>query len=242
MTTVVFGGSGFVGLNIVEAALSRGDGVTVFDRTAMPAPAAEAFAKLPGRLEVVEGDVTDPQDVARAFAHGADTVVYGAAVTGGLARDREAPEATLGVNLTGFLHALRAARDAGAGRIVNLSSAGAFGDAAFRHDVLTEETPADPVSLYSMTKFSSERMAARMADVWGIDALSVRLSGVFGRWERKTSVRDTPSPQHQLLAAARDNRPARIPRRDNRDWIYAPDVARAVLALLDAPQLNHRLY
>ncbi|MEO1104897.1 MAG: NAD(P)-dependent oxidoreductase, partial [Pseudomonadota bacterium] len=131
---------------------------------------------------------------------------------------------------------------AGAGRIINLSSAGAFGEAAFRHDILREETHADPVSLYSMTKFASERTASRMADVWGIDALSVRLSGVFGRWERRTSVRDTPSPQYQLCAAVRAGRPARIPRRDHRDWIYAPDVASAVLALIDAPRLNHRLY
>lgn len=242
MSVVVFGGAGFVGLNIVEALLERGTDATVFDRTPPPAAALDAFAGLPGRLTVVTGDVCVPQDVAAAVPPGTTGLVYGAAVTADLARDAAEPERILAVNLSGLMNALRAARDAGVGRIINLSSAGAFGAAAFAHKTLDETTPADPVSLYSTTKFASERITARMAEAWGIDALSVRLSAVFGRWERKTSVRDTPSPPFQVMEAALAGRPVRLPRRDRRDYIYAPDVAAAVLALLDAPHLAHRLY
>jgi len=242
MSVVVFGGAGFVGLNIVEALLARGTAVTVFDRTPLPETAAAAFAALPGRLSVVSGDVGSLPEVAATVTPGTTAVVYGAAITANLARDAAEPERILSVNLSGLMNALRAARDAGVTRTINLSSAGAFGAAAFAHKTLTEETPADPVSLYAITKFASERVTARMADAWQIDALSVRLSAVFGRWERKTSVRDTPSPPFQVMEAARAGRPIRLPRLDHRDYIYAPDVARAVLALLDTPTLAHRLY
>lgn len=244
MATIVFGGAGFVGLNIVEALLARGENAVVFDATPIPARAAKAFAALPGKLRAVVGDVRKPEHVAAALsAQPVDALVYGAAVTAGEARDRAEPDLILSVNLTAYLGVLAAAREAKAGRIINLSSAGAYGAAAFRGTILDEaDTPADPVSLYSITKFASERVTARMAALWGLDALSVRLSGVFGRWERKTSVRDTPSPQFQVMEAARAGCPAILPRRDDRDWIYAPDVARAVLALRDAPSLAHDLY
>jgi UDP-glucose 4-epimerase len=152
------------------------------------------------------------------------------------------------VNLNGYLNTLRAARDAGIRRVINLSSAGAYGAAAFAtaasgEGLLEEDrTNADPVSIYSITKYASERIGDRMAEVWDMDITSVRLSAVFGRWERKTSGRDTPSPHFQILKAAIGDRLAILPRSDVRDWLYAPDVARAVHALRDASDLRHRLY
>jgi UDP-glucose 4-epimerase len=70
----------------------------------------------------------------------------------------------------------------------------------------------------------------------------VRLSGVFGRWERATGVRDTLSPQAQILATIRRQGEAVLPRPGVKDWIYAPDVADAVTLLIEAPKPKHRLY
>ncbi len=244
MGTLVIGGGGFVGLNIVEHLLARGRAVTLFDIAPPPDAALDAFAALPGALTLATGDVQDVGSVAAALDAGIDTMVYGAAVTAGEARDRTAPEITMGVNLGGFLTALRAAHESGLRRVINLSSAGAYGAAAFRGDgpLHEDDTPADPQNIYAITKFASERVGARMAEVWGLDVISLRLSGVFGRWERRTSVRDTPSPQFQIAEALRAGQPALIERLDARDWIYAPDVARAVDTVLNAQDLSHRLY
>lgn len=241
--TIVIGGGGFVGLNIVEHFLAAGRNVILFDIAAPPDSALAALQRLPGRLTVVLGDVRIPGAVAGALSPQTDTMIYGAAVTGGLERDRDAPEMTLGVNLDGFLFALRAAHEAGLRRVINLSSAGAYGAAAFRGTgPLQEDDVADPQNIYAITKFASERVAERMAEVWGLDTISVRLSGVFGRWERRTGVRDTPSPQFQIAQALQAGLPALIERKDARDWIYAPDVAQIVARLLDAAHLQHRLY
>jgi UDP-glucose 4-epimerase len=70
----------------------------------------------------------------------------------------------------------------------------------------------------------------------------VRLSGVFGAWERVTGVRDTLSPQAQILATIRQQGEALLPRPGVRDWIYASDVANAVTLLIEAPRPKHQLY
>ena len=242
MSVVIVGGTGFVGLNIAEALLARGTAVTLFDRGAPPPEALAAFAALPGRLDVVAGDVTRPETLKPALAGKPAALVYGAAITAAPDRDATEPERILDVNLMGLVHALRAAHEAGVKRVVNLSSGAAYGAAGTAHDILAEDTPAEPVSLYAISKFASERVTARMADAWGLEAVSVRLSAVFGRWERRTSVRDTPSPPFQVMEAALAGRPVRLQRRDLRDYVYASDVAAAVLGLIDAPVLNHRLY
>ena len=57
----------------------------------------------------------------------------------------------------------------------------------------------------------------------------MRLSAVFGPWERSNDVRDTPSPQAQILAAMQEGYEAVLLSRPGvRDWIYAVDVAEGV--------------
>jgi UDP-glucose 4-epimerase len=239
---LIVGGVGFVGLNIAEHMLGQGDEVVLFDRAALPQSAARAFSGLPGRLHAVAGDVTDRDAISRAITPGLDAVVMGAAITAGSARDAADPETILRVNLLAQVPLIAAARDAGVRRVINLSSAAAFGAAGERESVLDETTPGDPVGLYAITKWASERIGRRLGALWGLDLVSLRLSGVFGPWERATGVRDTLSPQCQILAAAVAGKPALLQRPGLRDWIFAPDVADAVRAVLAAPALAHDLY
>lgn len=242
MKILVFGGTGFVGLNIAAALLARGHAVTLFDRADLPPAATQAFAGHADRLAVVQGDITDPQAVEEIIAAGCDAIILGTAITAGPRRDAADPETILKVNLLAQVPILEAARRSGVNRVINLSSAAAYGSAGLRHALLDEDTACDPVSLYAITKFASERVAARMAELWQFDIVSVRLSGVFGPWERITGIRDTPSPQAQILAALQQGGEALLPRPGVKDWIYAPDVAEAVALLIEAPKLQHRLY
>jgi UDP-glucose 4-epimerase len=239
---LIFGGTGFVGINIAAALLARGHGVTLFDRAGLPLAARQVFAGHGDLLTVVQGDVTEPHSVENLIASGYDAIVLGAAITAGPARDAADPQSILQVNLLAQLPILTAARRSGVGRIINLSSAAAYGAAAFRHALLDEETACDPVSLYAITKYASERVAARLAALWQADIISVRLSGVFGPWERATGSRDTPSPQMQMIAALQQRKEAVLSRPGIRDWIYAPDVADAVTLLIEAAKPRHGLY
>ena len=242
MKVLIFGGTGFVGLNIAAALLARGHAVTLFDRANLPAAAQHDFAGYGEALTVVQGDVIDRQAVMDVVAGGHDAIVLGAAITAGPARDAADPELIMQVNLLAQLPVLVAARRSGVVRIINLSSAAAYGSAGSRHALLDEETACDPVSLYAISKFASERVAARLASLWHLDIVSVRLSGVFGRWERATGVRDTLSPQAQILATIRQQGQAVLPRPGVKDWIYSSDVADAVTLLIEAPKPKYLLY
>ncbi len=167
-------------------------------------------------------------------------MVIAAAVTADAAREAADPAPILAVNLAAMVPVLEACRRAGVRRVVNLSSAAAYG--AVQAEMLSEDLPAQPESLYAVTKFASEAVLTRLCGHWGLDGVSVRLSAVFGPFERDTGLRDTLSPQAQIWAAARAGIPALLPRPGLRDWLYAPDAAQAVARLIAAERLAHPLY
>jgi UDP-glucose 4-epimerase len=242
MRVVIFGGTGFVGLNIAAALLARGHAVTLFDRAGLPPAAKQSFACHADRLTTVQGDITDRQAVEEVIALGCEAIILGAAITAGPEREAADPETILRVNLLAQTPVLIAALRHRVGRIINLSSGSAYGANAFGSTPLDEETACDPVSLYAITKFASEKVAARLAELWQCEIINVRLSAVFGPWERATGVRDTLSPQAQMLAAMLQGREAILARPGVRDWIYATDVAEAVTLLIEAAKPTHQLY
>lgn len=241
MTVLVLGGAGFVGLNVCETLLARARDVLVLDVSPVPHAALMAFETLPGRLTAVVGDVSDAALIARLLRPGVQQVVYGAAITADAHREASAPEAILRVNLQSLVPVLAAACAAGVRRVVNLSSAAVYG--RFGHGgPLQEDGPADPAGLYGITKLASERVGTRLGELWGLQVCNLRLSAVFGPWERATGVRDTLSPHWQLLDAAARGQQAVVARPGLRDWVYSADVADAVVAVLDAPALRHTTY
>jgi nucleoside-diphosphate-sugar epimerase len=243
---LVTGGAGFVGLNLVEALLARGEHVVVFGREAtLPAPAPAILGRLPGRLEVIQGDVQD-DDALRALFRGRriGAVFPFAAVTAGPQREAADPALILDVNLKGVIATLAAARDAGTVRRVILpSSAAVYGESAYTHPLLDEATtPPVPISLYGVTKYAVERAGLRLAGQWGLDAIAARIGATFGPWERDTGLRDTLSLHLALAEAARRGESVTIPAAPPAyDWIYARDLAAGLLALLDARNPPHRL-
>jgi nucleoside-diphosphate-sugar epimerase len=245
MAVMVTGGTGFVGLNIVEALLARGETVVVVAVDDVPAAAAAAFARLPGRLTAVRADVTDASGLAGLMrAHAVDRLFPFAAITSGPAREAEMPERIIAVNLAGFIGQLRAARDAGVRRVIAPSSAAAYGESFHHHAWLNEtETPPVPVGVYGVTKYGVERSALRLGALWGVDVIAARISSVFGPWERDTGLRDTLSTHWHLAHLAAAGReavlPAEIPAHS---WVYSRDIAAGLLHLLDMKDPPHRVF
>ncbi len=245
MTIMVTGGTGFVGLALTEALLARGEHVVVYAPDAPPAAAERVFTGLPGRLISEIGNVTDGEALTAALRrHGVDRLFPFAAITAGIAREREEPEQILGVNLVGFVTQLRAARDAGVRRVVAPSSGASYGESFYDQALLHETTtPCVPASLYGVTKYAAERTALRLGEGWGLDVIAARIGSVFGPWERDTGVRDLLGPHWQLAQAAVRGGHAVLPAHiAPYPWIYARDIASGLVHLLDLSAPPSRVF
>ena len=242
MRVLVTGATGFVGLNVVEALLARGDHVVAFDAAPLPPGGDAALSEFGGRVEVVTGDVRDLEAVARAMS-GCDTLIHAAAITAGFEREQRDPHLIVDVNVKGTVNAMNAAREAGIGRIVHFSSSGVYGESSFEHEVLHEDSAMPlPDSLYTITKYAGERIALRHRALHGLDLVCLRPGYVFGPWERNTGVRDTLSPVLQVSVAAARGEEAVLPRPCLRDWVYSRDIADSAVALLEADDPKSVVY
>ena len=244
MSVFLTGGSGFVGLNIIEQLLTRGDSVVSYSLAPPPARAKKAFDGLPGRLRHVDGDVCDGAALEEALAQsGARQLIHAAVITAGTEREVRDPASIVSTNIHGTVNVLEAARHQSIERFVYLSSASVYG-ANSQHDAaLSEEhTTPLPQSLYAVTKYAGEGIARRYGAIFPMQVVAARLSAVFGRWEHDTGLRDTLSPPYLLAGMAAAGTAVVLADDGQRDWIYGPDVAAGIVALLDAAALGHDVY
>jgi len=169
---LIIGGAGFVGAHVAEQALAAGHGVRIFDAR----PPVASLQRLVGSAEMITGDVRDRAALAVA-AEGRSVIVNLAAVVGPV-RAREAPEDAFAVNVGGTFNVLQIARASGA-RVVNLSTATLYGNRP-ELDLLTEDSPPDPVSLYDATKLMGETLCASYRKTYGVEGCSIRTGFVYG--------------------------------------------------------------
>jgi nucleoside-diphosphate-sugar epimerase len=240
----VTGGSGFVGLNVVEALVARGDSVIAAADATLPAYSRCVLERLPGTLVDAVIDVADAASLDSLIAeHRPEAIVHAAVITAGESRELTDLDRVVDVNVKGTAHVLAAALAQGVKRTIYVSSGSAYGAALFEAEAVTEETAPQPDSLYSITKHAAEGLCARYRARHGLEVVCARLGSVFGPWERDTGVRDTLSLPFQIFRRAAAGDAVVLPSREvRRDWVYARDAASGILALLDVPGTRHALY
>ena len=249
MTFLVVGGSGFIGLNLIEVLLASSEQVISLDNSPIPPAAMNVFSKLPGKFSSIQLDITNTEDVDRVVSGGdVDVIFYGAAITAGVEREISDPLSVFDVNVIGLLNVLKAAcRAPSVNRIINISSGsaygnGGFGDTGWKDSLDEFGTREDPQTLYAISKYAGERVALRMGELLKKRVINVRLSAIFGRWEYDTGVRDTLSAPMQATLLALKGATALIDRKEERDWTYSRDVARALYKLANHENINSSLY
>lgn len=168
---VLVTGSGYLGAHIAESFRARGDAVRL-----LTLDLPEDMAEWAGRLEeVVLGDVTDPDAVARACA-GRDAVVHTAALNAQAsdANDR----AAVVVNGWGTANVVERAAEAGVGSFVYLSTFHVYGPP--QTDVIDEGTPCFPVASYASTHLLGESFVYRAAARGRLAGTVLRLANGYG--------------------------------------------------------------
>lgn len=176
---LITGGAGFIGSNLCEYFLGRGEYVTCLDNFATGhmenlIPLISAY---PDTFRLIVGDIRNMADCRRAV-DGADYVLHEAAL-GSVPRSINDPVTTNDVNIGGFLNMLVAARDAGVKRFVFAASSSTYGDSKSLPKV--EDVIGKPLSPYAITKYVDELYADVFARTYGIEYIGLRYFNVFGR-------------------------------------------------------------
>ena len=174
---LITGGAGFIGSNLVEHFLARGNEVVCLDNLSTGyMKNIEPFLENPA-FTFVEDDIRDFQTCLDA-GKGCDYVFHQAAL-GSVPRSVADPITTNAVNISGSLNILTAARDNKVKRFIYAASSSTYGDSKELPKV--EDKIGNPLSPYAVTKFVNELYARVFSDLYDMETIGLRYFNVFGK-------------------------------------------------------------
>jgi UDP-glucose 4-epimerase len=175
---LVTGGAGFIGSHLTEALIDLGAHVVVLDDLSGGDTANfDDYKDRAGdRLRFIEGSILDEALLAEAV-QGCRWVFHQAAL-GSVPRSVEQPVRYHGVNATGTLNVLEAARAADVQRVVFAASSSAYGDSEVLPKI--ETMPVLPRSPYAANKIYDEALMRAWACSYGLDTACLRYFNIFG--------------------------------------------------------------
>jgi UDP-glucose 4-epimerase len=233
MRCLVTGGAGFIGSNLVDALLARGDEVTVVDdfstgrrQNLDGAPAAGA--------ELVELDVRDREPLSEAVEGAAPDVVFHLAAQIDVRKSVADPAWDATINVGGTANVLEAVRAAGTPRLVFASTGGAiYGEGEGREMPLPESSRLAPMAPYGQSKQAAELYLSMYERLYGTSSVCLRLGNVYGP-------RQDPLGEAGVIAIfcgllREGGRPTVYgDGRQTRDYVFVGDVVAAMLAAAGA--------
>ena len=170
--SVVTGGAGFIGSNLVDMLLERGDRVVVIDNES--ANTHDEVYWNPNAMNI-SGDVTDFKLLKNACTD-ADCI-YHLAADISIQYSIENPTKSYKNNVIGTLNVLEVARVLGIKKVVFSSTAAIYGSTS---EPCVETDRPDPLNPYSVSKLAGENLMKMYNDLYGIETVSLRYFNVYG--------------------------------------------------------------
>jgi UDP-glucose 4-epimerase len=233
MDCLVTGGAGFIGSNLVDALLARGDAVTIVDDLST-GRRENLDGALAGGARLVELDVRERAAVESLAADVAPEVVFHLAAQIDVRKSVADPAFDASINVGGTANVLEAARVAGTRRFVFVSTGGAiYGEGEGQQLPLPESAPIAPMSPYGQSKHAAEGYLALYERLYGLSGVSLRLGNVYGP-------RQDPLGEAGVIAIfcgklREGGRPTVFgDGTQTRDYIYVGDVVAAALAAVES--------
>ena len=226
MDCVVTGGAGFIGSNLVDALLARGERVVVVDNLST-GRRENLTAALAAGAELHELDVRDAVALANLFGTVRPQLVFHLAAQIDVRLSVSDPATDADVNVLGSVNVLSAAHAAGVHRVVNTSTGGGlYGDA----EVLPtpEDHPIRALAPYGTSKQAGEGYFELYARLHGLSTVSLRYGNVYGP---RQDVHGEAGVVAIFCGCLLEDRAPRVfgDGRQTRDWVDVADVVRANL-------------
>ncbi len=233
MDCLVTGGAGFIGSNLVDALLARGDSVTVVDDLST-GRRENLDGALSAGATLVELDIREREKVAELAREVRPETIFHLAAQIDVRKSVADPAFDASINVGGTANMLDAARAADARRFVFISTGGAiYGEGDGQRLPLPESAPIAPMSPYGQSKHAAEGYLALYERLYGISGLSLRLGNVYGP-------RQDPLGEAGVIAIfcgklREGGRPTVFgDGKQTRDYIYVGDVVSAALAAAES--------
>jgi len=233
---LVTGAGGFIGSHLVEELLAQGHEVRALVRYTSHGGRGwleELDAELLDQVEVVPGDVRDP-DQMRRLAADCQTVFHLAALIG-IPYSYDSPRQSLDTNAGGTLNLLEAARTTGVERFVHTSSSEVYGTA--QYVPIDEDHPLVGQSPYSASKIAADQLVVSYARAFELPAVTVRPFNTFGPRQSMRAV--IPTIIVQALWSDR----IRLGALDTtRDFTFVRDTTGGLIAAAEAGGVEGGVY
>jgi UDP-glucose 4-epimerase len=174
----VTGGAGFVGSNLVDMLLARGEEVVAYDNLTSGFDRFLEEARDNARFRFVKGDLLDTELMMQAMA-GVE-MVYHLAANADVRFGTNHPDKDLQNNTIGTFNVLEAMRANGVRKIAFSSTGSVYGEAPV---VPTPEDCPFPVqtSLYAASKLAGEALISSYCEGFGFEAWIFRFVSILGK-------------------------------------------------------------
>lgn len=231
MTTkvIVTGGAGFIGSNLSDALIEKGYDVHIVDTLV-----GGAKDNINPKATLHQVDIRDGEKLKNVFS-GASYVFHLAALPR-VQYSIEHPIDTNEVNVTGTLHVLTAAKDAGVKRVIYSASSSAYGD---QDKMPLEETmDARPKSPYALQKYVGELQCRLFSEIYGLSTVSLRYFNVYG--PRQSAEGAYALVIAKFLKLVKEGKPMTITGDglQSRDFTHVRDVVAANLLAMENPKVG----
>lgn len=232
MAVLITGGTGFIGAYVARRLLRAGRKVVTLDNLPSNVINEVLDPEELAQVRFMRGDVSSLRDVARAIRdNNVERVIHLASLLH--PASNENPPLAIQVNIQGQATILEAARIFDLKKVVWASSVVVFGSRDSQPRIpVPNDAPHHPVNLYGASKSFDEFLTNHYIREWGIDALGLRFTVVYGPGR----VRGASAFVNELIKPALGE-PANVPFGDDIvDWQYVEDIADLLVKCIDLPR------
>lgn len=222
---LITGGAGFIGSHVVEECLANNYEIVVVDNFS-----SGKIDNLPDNCKVYQVDIND-SDLKRVFEIERPDMVIHLAAQASVMKSLEDPVSDGEINILGTLRILEYARIHHVKKMVMASSAAVYGNP--EQLPIDEKSQLNPLSFYSLSKWSGERYAQLYESLYALPCCILRFSNVYG--PRQNPLGEAGVVSIFINQLLNHEEIVIYGGQQTRDFVYVKDVAKACFRAIESP-------